>query len=250
MSINSILEIDAGNTDFKWRTLSGSVVVTSGRAAQKEVEITLSDLLKNNQSIKHVRVVSVAGKDFDQRIVSSLKAFRLEAIDFAVVEDGIGGIRCGYSELSQLGVDRWMAIIAAASACAGPILVVDMGSALTIDLVDGKRQHCGGYILPGWRLMQKSLLEGTAIHPSRIPYNYEVQSIEPGLNTVDAIGMGRIKAMTSTIDSILNDFENRLNANVSLVCTGGDAPHIMPHLESEVLYKPDLVLDGLSIALG
>ena len=249
MPDNDILEIDAGNTDFKWRVLSGGKILANGRAGQVDVNRAIPSIFNGEYSIGSVRVVSVAGRSFDSAMNSALQSCSQVSVQYAQVERQKAGVLCGYEDLSQLGVDRWMAVIAAASAFQTPVMVVDMGSALTIDFVNEKREHCGGYILPGWGLMQKSLVEGTAITASRIPGVYAAESIAPGLNTVDAIGMGRLRAMTATIDAAYSDFNRQLGVDVSLVCTGGDAPDIVPHLGSEATYVADLVLDGLAIAL-
>ena len=248
MNTDVILEIDAGNTEFKWRIVSAEGVLSSGRAGQAKVGEVFASALKKH-AIDRVRAVSVAGEEFDLSMQASLENCGLSPIEFAFVERELAGVRCGYEDLSQLGVDRWMAIIAASTICRGPIMIADMGSAVTIDLVNARRRHRGGYIVPGWRLMQESLSQGSRIDPLRIPDRYQAEMLVPGLNTKDAIGMGRLKVITAMIDSVCDEFKEA-EEGATLVCTGGDAPNIIPHLRSEANYVADLVLDGLSIALG
>jgi len=246
MSSDQVLEIDVGNSAFKWRLLEGLRSVASGRAPLKDYALELSILDDMTRSIKAVRIVSVAGVDFDMELRATLDLRG----NFAEVKAQVNGVRCGYKDLNQLGVDRWMAILAAAEEFCAPLVVVDMGSATTVDIINEDKEHVGGYILPGWRLLYRGLLNDTAIDSARIPVDYQTENISSATTTLDAIGMGRLLMCAASINRVMEGFLADGALNARLVFTGGDALRIIPHIRFEAEYRPDLVLDGLRVALG
>lgn len=246
-----ILEIDAGNSAFKWRLKAANEVMASGRATRENfVPVIASVVADLQQGVRvRARVVSVAGQDSEMRIREYLSEAGIAQVAFARVSSPVGNIVCGYSDFSQLGVDRWMAILAAASDFSGPIVVADFGTALTLDFIDANKQHLGGYIFPGWSLMQQALLQGTAIDADRIPGPFESELIVPGRSSRGAVGMGRLHMLSSTVDQAVISFERQQHSKALLVCTGGDAPLLAPHIVSEKVMRVDLVMDGLALAL-
>lgn len=249
MDKNQILEIDAGNSAFKWRLWSADGSAISNRSQLSEVVKALSVVLRDHPFVERARIVSVAGAPFDAQLKAVLQGKGLRSIEFVKVVKELGGVLCGYDDLSQLGVDRWMAVVAVAAKFSGPIIVVDMGSAFTVDFIGADKKHVGGYILPGWALMQNALVSGTQVAVSRNPVDYQVPEIAPGKSTSDAIGMARLFALSAVIDKSVIDFETREKSAVTVICTGGDAQRILPHIKASAIYQADLVLDGLAVAL-
>lgn len=250
MESNQILDIDVGNTALKWRLELDLSVQCSGRACHAEFIASLDKLFSEFGVPGRARLVSVAGDEFDSELLRLLHEAGVQQVDFAHVEVEAGGVVCGYEDVSQLGVDRWMAILAAAESSDQALAVVDFGSAITIDFVKANREHAGGFILPGWKLLYGALCEGTAINKQHIPDRYQAAAIFPGCSTVDAIGMGRLLACVAPVESALADFEKKEPLGVQVICTGGDAELFMPLLDVGAQCRPDLVLDGLRVALG
>jgi len=242
------LELDVGNSCMKWRLLDGAGRrVDGGRTphpAAAGVNRPWRALV--DEPPGRVRIGSVAGAEQDRNLVQALEADGAGRIDFAVSEARCGRLRSGYREPARLGVDRWLALVAAADRCDGAYAVADAGSALTLDLVDEDGAHEGGWIVPGLRMMRAALLAGTA--GIRVPdTDPEVASL-PGRNTAEAVGHGTVLMAQDFVHRRLDAFRRRFPLAVLFV-TGGDGPKVAGTGEgTEVI--PELVLDGLVRVLG
>ncbi len=140
----------------------------------------------------------------------------------------------------QLGVDRWLALLACADLSPGAALVVDAGTAITLDLLDASKEHVGGYILPGLRMAENALLQGTAIRLP--PDTMEVSSDLGATDTAAAIRQGIAMSVVTLIERL----SDRLGKPCRVYLGGGDA-----HRLSEFLTIPHdkvdhLVLRGLA----
>ena len=249
MSAEYIVEIDAGNTASKWRLLIHAEVIAAGVTNCENSASTIGSALENISGSVRARVVTVAGQESSVRIKDMLNSLGINQIGFASVVSPTAGVVCAYQDLQQLGVDRWMAVLAAANEFSSPLVIADFGTALTVDFIAADKQHLGGYIVPGWGLMRSVLLRETSIDGDHIPADYNPPSIDCGRTTKDAIGMGRLHALTAIVERSVTDFADSLKSEVRLVCTGGDAPRVIPHMRLSAHYRADLVLDGLALAL-
>jgi type III pantothenate kinase len=155
---------------------------------------------------------------------------------FAQVQAEYAGLICGYDEPSQLGIDRWLQVLAVATQAHENYCVISCGTALTIDLAQGQ-QHLGGFILPNLYLQRDSLIQNTK--GIKIP-DAAFSELNPGRNTIDAVHHGILLGLLSTIEKVLHDFP------AQLVLTGGDAPLFAQHLaQYQPRIEPDLLLKGL-----
>jgi type III pantothenate kinase len=131
------------------------------------------------------------------------------------------------------------------------VLVVDAGSALTVDMADDNGQHLGGYIVPGARLMERSLLEGT----DRVRFDDVAarESFGLGVGTGACVHNGIVAAQCGTVLVALHVAGRRLGRHPPLIISGGWALQAADHLAQlgveEINVIPDLVLDGLRWAL-
>jgi type III pantothenate kinase len=233
-----ILDIDAGNSFVKWRVKDGDALIGSGSEPTEQVMAAGLELSKID-SLSQARVASVA----HQRLVETLRQqlqrqFKVE-LRIARVSPSVAGVSCGYSEPETLGIDRWLAAVAAYQKYLGAVLVVDAGSAITIDLVGPQGQHLGGYICPGLRLMRQALWQGTdRVQVDEIePLNMLV----PGTSTQDAVNRGCLLAAVATIEKLASQYP------ASIVITGGDAATVASALSLPADQAPSLVLDGLAV---
>ena len=161
-------------------------------------------------------------------------------VTLAKVSSTAAGVRCGYADPSSLGVDRWLAVVAAYHLYQTSLLIVDAGSAMTLDLVSEDGRHLGGYILPGLTLMRDALWRGT----DRVKVDREVDEcgIDPGMDTITAVNHGSLLAAIATVEKLANQYQSKV------VVTGGYAKKLLPYLHPNIDYLPDLVLDGLALA--
>ena len=151
----------------------------------------------------------------------------------------------GYGRPETLGVDRWMAILAAWDRVQVPCVVVDAGSALTIDFIAAGGRHLGGYIVPGIQMMLDALYGGTAdVRVEGRP----VFSQLAGGDTITAVHNGCSTMAIALIEKSLNQLED-IAGSAMVVLTGGDSEQLAKALGDQCLHVPDLVLVGLGIAL-
>jgi type III pantothenate kinase len=238
-----ILEFDLGNTAAKWRLLRESSVVAQGRVN----ELAALDI-RLDEPVTAVRVASVRGEERERELTRWCAESLGVEPTFARSSSFCAGVSNAYKEPERLGVDRWLAVIAAFHRHPEGALVVDAGTALTIDLVDARGEHLGGYILPGLNLMQQSLRQDTA----RIRYTEtRAPELEPGKSTAEAVANGAALAAAASVAAARVQARERLGGNCAALLTGGDAPLLMRLLgekADDFAYSPDLVLDGLVLA--
>ncbi|WP_396588511.1 type III pantothenate kinase [Bermanella sp. R86510] len=228
------LELDAGNTRTKWRLLSkrGEVVDMGQDLAQalNRNQITQGD-------INQVWVSSVSGEQNDW--IKQCFPFA----EFAQVQVSHGGLSNSYSDPHKMGVDRWLAMLAVWHRQPRKAhIVVDAGTALTMDIVDEFGRHVGGYICPGLDLMKTSLLGAT--HKVKAEHIWQAGRA-PGINTQMCVDYGIQDMAVSWIE--------KHSANQPSAClwlTGGAAQQIVPLFEKPIKYEQNLVLDGLQVYFG
>lgn len=138
----------------------------------------------------------------------------------------------------QLGVDRWLAMLACYHESPGPCLVVDCGTAVTLDWVNSMGEHQGGYILPGLQMMQQALLQGTAIH--WVKPDDPIQTV--ARDSASAIALGARHALVALIEKMLDQAEPQ----TQLFLGGGDAGEIAISMASSHKKIQHMVLKGLS----
>lgn len=233
-----ILDIDAGNSFVKWRVVDDSEVIAAGSEATEQVSKQGLDLTRI-EGLNQARISSVANRALAERLREQVQQqFNVE-MQIARVSSIVSGVSCGYTEPETLGIDRWLAIVAAYQRYLGPVLVVDAGSAITIDLIGPQGVHLGGYISPGLRLMREALWQGTAkVQVDRVE---SLNMLVPGTCTQDAVNRGCLLAVVATIEKLASQYP------ASIVITGGDATVVAEALSLTSDHVPDLVLDGLAV---
>lgn len=233
-----ILDIDAGNSFVKWRVVDDSEVIAAGSEATEQVSKQGLDLTRI-EGLNQARISSVANRALAERLREQVQQqFNVE-MQIARVSSIVSGVSCGYTELETLGIDRWLAVVAAYQRYLGPVLVVDAGSAITIDLIGPQGVHLGGYISPGLRLMREALWQGTAkVQVDRVE---SLNMLVPGTCTQDAVNRGCLLAVVATIEKLASQYP------ASIVITGGDATVVAEALSLTSDHVPDLVLDGLAV---
>ena len=237
-----ILEVDIGNTRIKWRCLDRNRVVGEGVLNQELQEGWVS-LIEREYLPKLVRVACV-GKQEQMDWIAGLATRWGAELFMAKTAPFAHGVRCGYDQPTTMGVDRWLAVIAAYHQLRQACVVVDAGSAITVDLIDSKGLHLGGYIVPGFSMMHQSLFQGTSKVKTVVG---KTASTSPGSSTQQAVSHGCLLMTKALVESAVKELEV-LNTSVKTVVTGGDAHLLVGVLGGEVELIPDLVLDGLEIS--
>lgn len=156
------------------------------------------------------------------------------------------GLTNSYQDFRRLGVDRWLALLAAWHDNKGPAVVIDIGTAMTVDLVDHQGVHLGGWIGPGYRLMNRALTDHTALVRAGGPHG---KRLEFGNNTGECVKNGCRAALAGTVLYAIEKCRNEFTSEqpFELYLTGGGTNHLPPEIISLGQYRPDLVLEGLSL---
>lgn len=250
-SAEGVLDIDLGNSAMKYRCgdLGGRLAYHKGDDSPggSESAEALRFVLPDIGAVTRVRISSVLGSDGNEAFALQVQQRWGVDCEFACSVAECAGVTNGYTDPASLGVDRWLALLAAYQLVNAPVLVVDLGTAATLDYVSRSGQHLGGFIVPGVQLMRRSLLRQTAA----IRYDNEeaLSDLLPGRQTRDAVERGVVLSLVQLITAELERFNRLCDHNSSLVLCGGDGERVSPHLECEHLIVADLVLDGLGLAL-
>lgn len=246
---SEILDLDMGNSRIKWR-------LGTSRGAGKPI---LQGVAENFQALfaaladrqpARVRVSSVRrGEALKELTLEVRQSWNLDT-EVAQVKRSWQGLSVAYADLARLGVDRWLAMLAAFRQVQASVVVVDCGTALTVDLVDDSGQHRGGYIVPGLGLAPRALTDNTGIRLESAP----AWAMTPGNSSEAAVYNGTLVMLVGLLEQVLGRQIPglALGAEPALIFTGGDAALISSHmsgLPQETYFEPDLVLDGLAVAL-
>lgn len=234
------LFLDIGNTRLKYWVVEHQQVIEhiAELHLQSPADLILGLIhYFKSQDLAQIAISSVLDVETNQRIKSILNQLNIP-IYFAQVEHEYAGVKCGYHDPKQLGIDRWLQVFACAE-MGKNYCVVGCGTALTIDLVEDL-QHLGGYILPSLYLQRDALIQNTK--GIKIPA-IAFENLNVGNNTLDAVHHGILFGLISTIQTILSQ---RKHLNYQLVLTGGDAElfsHFLTDFNPRI--EPDLLLKGL-----
>lgn len=155
------------------------------------------------------------------------------------------GVRCGYPEPARLGADRWAALAGARGLTEGPCIVVDAGSAITVDAMAPGGLHLGGYILPGLSMMTGSLLAGTGDLAAFSGASSDRREGDFPTDTRPAIEEAARLAAAGLVRSAQEALAQRAGVPVRVFVTGGDGPVLAPLIEAAET-RPMLVLEGLA----
>jgi type III pantothenate kinase len=247
-----ILVIDSGNTRLKWALAASAdaVPVSDWVAAGAVSQGALEALRVEWRGLPAPRVVvmaNVAGASVAREIKALLPV--MDPAGTALLKVFVSGptqasVRNAYAQPSQLGADRWAAVLGAWQRLRAAALVVSAGTATTVDTIvpDTDRSggvFKGGMIVPGLAMMRRALGEGTA----GLGLQHGTVSLWPQA-TADAIETGCIEAQVGAIERA----RHRLGAGVPVMLTGGAADALAPFIAAPLIMAPQLVLEGLLVA--
>lgn len=237
-----ILDVDIGNSRIKWR-LCGAADVAGTAALDQLSQLALA--LAPYDDIEQVRASCVAGAPAENAFSQWCQSEFAVLPRYARVLPRHCGVTVGYQQPEKLGVDRWLAILAAFQATRAASVVIDAGSALTVDYVDKAGAHRGGLILPGCRLMAQSLSCTSAIQLQdlQVPPNWRV-----GQDTLSCVENGVAAMLAGLVDQVIRYGEDSFGKDVSFLVCGGDADSVVCR-DHRLTLRADLVLDGLPLAL-
>lgn len=248
MTEAATLLFDAGNTRLKWGLYQDGRISRSGSVTHEALRDTAfaALLTKLPRHVDQVLACNVAGASFATRLSAAIGLHCHAEVRFVHSEKQAYGVTNGYTSSRRLGADRWVALIAAYAERRSAALVVDAGTAVTIDVIDKTGRHLGGQIIPGIRLMSSCLSSQTAEIP---PVGQRRAAMSAAgvfaNNTGAAILNGACNAVCGAIERSVRAARSA-GLRPRIVLTGGDASSILKLLEGSVQHRPNLVLQGLA----
>ena len=244
-----ILLVDIGNSRIKWALAGDASLLNAGEAphALSTAEAFRAMTAALPGTVARVFATNVGGEALAAGLVDlAMTRWGVEP-EFVTATTAAHGVHCAYAEPSRLGADRWVALIAAHRLCAGPACVIDAGTTVTLDAVDGDGEHLGGLIMAGPRVVAEALHRET----SGIGETSGAPGAPSGLDilgrsTEEAVANGTMLGLAGALDRALGAVSRGLRGDPTVYLTGGDAQPLSQWLETAVQYRANLVLEGLA----
>ncbi|MCH8502115.1 MAG: type III pantothenate kinase [Aliidiomarina sp.] len=239
MSVTLLLEV--GNTAWKlasYQAASRPKFLNRGQGFEALVA------LLQTLDFDHLAVASVAESDF----IEALRQFSAQykkQLSIAETQTGFDVTQC-YANPSTYGVDRWLTLLVARAEQTNA-MIIDAGTAITLDVINEEGHHLGGWISPGFRLMQESLIQRS----SKLRMTAEKPAEALGTSTEYAVYLGCQAALRGFVEQALQHSKHVFgDRGFTCYLTGGDHEHInaalLDRFNCRVERRPDLVLEGLA----
>jgi type III pantothenate kinase len=248
----SALLLDVGNTRLKWGVLEDGAIRRTGHIGKDTLRDQGLGALTSRlpRRVDTIMVSNVAGTSFATRLTGVLGMHCGCDVHFARTQKAACGVTNSYRQPRQMGVDRWVAMIGAWGEFSRSCLVVDAGTAVTIDALDDDGRHLGGQILPGVSLMARALAVNTSDIPeSRRRSPRFSRGLDMFASSTDAaVAQGALNAVVGAAERARHTLQLE-GLEPRLILTGGDASRILGSLDEESAHRPHLVLQGLATLL-
>ena len=229
------LLLDAGNTRLKWAVVEDGRWQAQGSALYSD----LSDFARVLDGRGTCYISSVGRVQHEDQIAALLAPYSITPT-WLTSEAYFADVINTYVNPHQLGVDRWMGLIAARQRTLAATLVVSVGTAMTVDALSAEGKFLGGLIVPGANMMQWALQQGTA----QVGEGSGVWQAFPR-TTADAVQSGVIAALCGAIQRQYANLAEVAGMHPRCILTGGDADCLLPFLDFPVEHVPALVLEGM-----
>ena len=240
------LLLDLGNTRIKWALqlqpqgwLSRGALNWHGDDVADQLALAWADI----PSLTRVIAASVVD-DRREALVTALSERLFHCTpEWVRTPASACGVVNAYATPQKLGVDRFLAMVAALASHHAPCVLVGVGTALTLDALAADGQHIGGLIAPGPQLMQQSLATATA----QVRLERPGDIVDWADNTADAVASGCWQAAAALVERFVLRVTPRLAASPALILGGGDAERLMPLISLPSQLNQNGVLGGLAI---
>ena len=242
-----LLAIDMGNTHIVTGCIDGDRTLFAERLSTEHTRTELEYAMGFGTVLE---LHGISPSDIDGAIISSVVP-PLTNIIACAVEKIIGqrpmivgpGVKTGLNIL----MDNPRAVVAGIAEYGAPLIIIDMGTAATIAVIDRDKNYIGGIIAPGVEASLASLVARTAQLPN---ISLDVPDSVIGKNTVDSMKSGIVLGCASMIDGMLDRIEDELGYSAVAVATGGMAGTVIPACRHRVIIDDELLLKGLNIIYG
>lgn len=245
-----ILAIDVGNTNIVLGCIDEGRIINSIRI-RTEKNATFTEYamqLKGILSFEGIETSALSGAIISS-VVPQLTAViseaiqRVAGIDCVVVGSGMKtGMNIRIDDPGTLAGDIVVGGVAALEYYGVPVIVLDMGTATTLVVIDGNKNYLGGAIMPGVNLSYSALSSGASLLPY-ISISAPKKCI--ATNTIDSMRSGAVFGTAAMLDGMIDRMERELGEKCKIVATGGIASDVIPYCSHEIIYDDELLLKGL-----
>ena len=247
-----LLAIDIGNTHIVIGCIENDKIVCEARIATDKTRTS------DQYGVEIKTMIEAFGcriGDVEDCIISSVvppvfNAVRsgvYKIIERAPMVVGHGlktGLDIRMDNPSQVGSDRIVIAVAALAKRQAPLILIDMGTATTVEVIEPKNKYLGGVIMPGARISLDALTNSTAQLPG---INLDRPGKIIAKNTVDSMRSGIMYGTAAMLDGVIDRIEEELGHPSTIVATGGVAPHVIPLCRHKIAIERDLLLRGLNV---
>ena len=246
----TLLALDVGNTRLKWALYDaprvGGRLLAHGAQFLENIEKLAEGDWSSLSAPTRVLGCIVAGQAVKHRVQEQMEGWSIEP-SWVVASEAEAGLTNGYDYPSRLGADRWVAMIGARHHMLRrgpprPILLVMVGTAVTVEAIDQHGRFVGGLILPGHGIMLRALESGTAgLH---VPTG---DVVEFPTNTSDALTSGGTFAIAGACERMFQHLFKRCAAEPLCLMTGGAGWKMLPAMTRPFELIESMIFDGLLV---
>ena len=246
----TFLALDVGNTRLKWGLYDspapGAALVGSGAVFLENIDRLADEDWRELPEPTHMLGCIVAGEAIRRRVEEQMELWDITP-HWAVSSAAEAGMTNGYDHPTRLGADRWVAMIGAHArmlhahgSAPKPMVVVMVGTAVTVEAIDASGKFLGGLILPGHGIMLRALESGTA--GLRVPTG---EVCEFPTNTSDALTSGGTFAIAGAVERMVQHVRQHCGAEPACYMTGGAGWKMAPSMSVQFELVDSLIFDGL-----
>jgi type III pantothenate kinase len=239
------LLIDIGNTTSSFGLWDSSKLSMANNIDNKKFLITAKKYIKNN--INEILFTSVISRSENKKINNHLKKLFKCKIKQIKSTPELLKIKNAYTQPSKLGDDRWATIVASYIYYKKPLIIIDCGTAVSIDMVNKKGRHMGGYILAGFDGYKKSFKNAYHLKDTKLKQSISLQKKTFPKQTSEGITKGYLVMVISTIESLYNQITKKEKMSPNILISGGYGEIISKNLSVKNKHERNLVLKSLGI---
>ena len=247
-----LLAIDIGNTNIVMGCIRDDEILFKARIATDRTRtsdqygVEIKNMLEafgiKKEDIHDCIISSVVPPVFNSVKTGVLKVIGKQPM---VVGPGLKtGLNIQVDSPSQVGSDRIVIAVAALAEYTAPLILMDLGTATTIEVVEPENVYMGGVIIPGVRTSLDALVNKAAQLPG---ISLDLPKKVIGTNTVDCLRSGMMYGTAAMLDGIIDRMEEELGHTSTLIATGGMAQFVTPLCKHSIILEKDLLLKGLNI---
>ena len=245
-----LLAVDIGNTNITLGGYRDDILIFTARIATDtkltadQYAVTIKNILAlHEQDARQIEDCIIASVVPQVGTAVSRAVSKLCEIVPLMIGPGVKtGLNIKIDNPAQLGADLVVGAVGAMAEYTLPCVIIDMGTASTVSVIDTNGCFLGGVIAAGVRLTLKALCENTAQLPA---IDIEAPRSVIGSNTVDSMKSGLVFGTAAMLDGLLDRIEDELGEEATVVATGGLSKEIIAHCHRHIIYNENLLLDGL-----